>query len=77
MRWLVPIVWFAVAAGVYVTNQGDSQRLALWGTEYLVGPDPDLRGQATVGIAVLFGVLSSVSPIASLFRKPEAESDDE
>lgn len=74
MRFVVPIIWFAIAVGVYVYNLGTDAKVVMWGIEMLVGNDPTTRGNATVALAVAIGVFTSVRPIASLFQK---DSDDE
>ncbi|TNE84842.1 MAG: hypothetical protein EP330_27960 [Deltaproteobacteria bacterium] len=76
MQFLVPLFWFAVAAGIYVYNQGEQGHIVMFGMEYLVGPDPDARGMATVALAVFIGAITGAGPLVSLFQKPEPEDED-
>ncbi|MCO4747803.1 MAG: hypothetical protein KC912_23610 [Proteobacteria bacterium] len=76
MKFAVPLIWFAVAAGVYVYNQGDQGQVVMWGMNFLVGEDPVARGNATVALAVALGVFTGISPVASLFQKKDDSADE-
>jgi hypothetical protein len=77
MKFAVPAIWFAIAAGVYVYNQGEQGQVVMWGINFFVGEDPVARGNATVALAAAIGVFTSIGPIASLFQKNPDDSAEE
>lgn len=75
MRFALPAFWLVVAAGVYAYNTGDQGKIVMFGLEYVVGDDLEVRGLATVGIALFFAAVTGVQPVLGLFRGAPEDDD--
>lgn len=76
MNFVVPIIWFGVAIGVYFYNQQGEGHIVMFGMEYIVGNDLEARSMATIGLALFLGAITSVSPIKALLVSNSDEPEE-